>query len=178
MMHALAEIGLWAISPIHWTLDQKIQALILSVLLFTLGWTMLSEIPKMRRRLSLLSHELKTYSQIQVVNGVQVSHKWSRLEFAFSNTSRRPIKVLSCDADTYSGKPSGRGFFYGEVHELHEGNHSSGLIDFSKEPVEGSDLKTISILDSMKKNHVFYFYGGKERNKWTWRLMRILQIWS
>ena len=139
---------------------------------------MLVEIPKMSRRLSLLTFDIQRHTGNKTVNGQHISINWSRIEFTFSNTSRRPIKPIKCGATTYSGlKPSGEYLYGHDIDEILEGHHRSGQINYSDDWLQDNDLKTIYILDTMKKTHIFYFYKGKERNKWIWYLLYYTHVW-
>ena len=175
-------MSIWGLttSTTHWVyIHEAPLAAWLTVFFLGLAffWGMYVEIPKLRRRLSLLSHKISRNTQYKNVDGEQVPDPWTRMDFAFSNTSRRPIKPLTFSVATYSGKEPSSKYFVGEVHELHEGQHSSGGVNFSGEHIEDNDLKSFVIKDSMNKDHEFYFYKGKPRNWWVYRVLYFLHIW-
>lgn len=146
------------------------------LLLLAFVWSMVVEIPKLRRKLTILSGEISTGTGRERKNGIETEKKWSRLDFAFSNSCRRPIKLIDYFIKTHSNDEPTSKAFSEQVTQLNEGDHGSATAFFDGW-IEIKDIKSIILVDSMRTEHSFYFYNGRIRNKGLWHLLHFLHVW-
>lgn len=137
----------------HWwkgfSLDQKIQSLILAVLLLTLAATMLIDFLKHRKRIKFLEYTN------QESNGNSCY-----IRLWYSNNNIRPIKVRKFIIKTYNGNLIKDYPSFDLNDFLTEGNVDIVGIS-SRDKISEDGIRSFTLIDSVKKKYVGYVYKDR-----------------